>query len=31
MHTKRSIVFRDGQIISDKMNENRILRGGSAI
>lgn len=31
MHTKRSIVFRDGQIISDKMNDNRILRGGSAI
>ena len=29
MHTKRSIVFRDGQIISDKLNENRILRGGS--
>jgi putative ABC transport system ATP-binding protein len=28
MHTKRSIVFRDGQIISDKINENRILRGG---
>jgi putative ABC transport system ATP-binding protein len=28
MHTKRSIVFRDGKIISDKMNENRILRGG---
>ena len=31
MHTKRSIVFRDGQIISDKLNENRILRGGSKI
>lgn len=31
MHTKRSIVFRDGQIISDKLNDNRILRGGSAI
>lgn len=31
MHTKRSIVFRDGQIISDKMNDNRILRGGNAI
>ena len=31
MHTKRSIVFRDGQIISDKMNQNRILRGGSTI
>jgi putative ABC transport system ATP-binding protein len=29
MHTKRSIVFRDGQIISDKINENRILRGGN--
>jgi putative ABC transport system ATP-binding protein len=31
MHTKRSIVFRDGQIISDKINQNRILRGGSAV
>lgn len=31
MHTKRSIVFRDGQIISDKINENRILRGGSMV
>jgi putative ABC transport system ATP-binding protein len=31
MHTKRSIVFRDGQIISDKINENRILRGGSTV
>jgi putative ABC transport system ATP-binding protein len=31
MHTKRSIVFRDGQIISDKLNENRILRGGSMV
>jgi putative ABC transport system ATP-binding protein len=31
MHTKRSIVFRDGQIISDKVNENRILRGGSVV
>lgn len=28
MHTKRSIVFRDGEIISDKLNPNRILRGG---
>jgi putative ABC transport system ATP-binding protein len=31
MHTKRSIVFRDGRIISDKINENRILRGGSMV
>jgi putative ABC transport system ATP-binding protein len=31
MHTKRSIVFRDGKIISDKINENRILRGGSMV
>lgn len=31
MHTKRSIVFRDGQIISDKLNENRILRGGNKV
>lgn len=31
MHTKRSIVFRDGQIISDRINGNRILRGGSTI
>lgn len=31
MHTKRSIVFRDGQIISDKINQNRILRGGNAV
>jgi putative ABC transport system ATP-binding protein len=31
MHTKRSIVFRDGQIISDKINQNRILRGGSTV
>jgi putative ABC transport system ATP-binding protein len=31
MHTKRSIVFRDGQIISDKINENRILRGGDLV
>lgn len=28
MHTKRSIVFRDGQIISDNINQNRTLRGG---
>lgn len=28
MHTKRSIVFRDGMIISDKINQNRITRGG---
>jgi putative ABC transport system ATP-binding protein len=31
MHTKRSIVFRDGQIISDKINQNRTLRGGSTV
>lgn len=31
MHTKRSIVFRDGQIISDKINENRMLRGGAKV
>lgn len=31
MHTKRSIVFRDGLIISDKINDNRILRGGSIV
>lgn len=29
MHTKRSIVFRDGMMISDRINENRIIRGGS--
>lgn len=28
MHTKRSIVFRDGMMISDKLNNNRIIRGG---
>ena len=27
-HTKRAIVFRDGEIISDKQVENRIIRGG---
>lgn len=29
LHTKRSIVFRDGRIISDKVNENRIIKGGN--
>lgn len=29
LHTKRSIVFRDGMIISDKINENRIIKGGN--
>lgn len=28
-HTKRAIVFRDGEIISDKPVENRIIRGGT--
>jgi putative ABC transport system ATP-binding protein len=28
-HTKRAIVFRDGEIISDKPIENRIIRGGT--
>jgi putative ABC transport system ATP-binding protein len=27
-HTKRAVVFRDGNIISDKKVENRIIRGG---
>lgn len=27
-HTKRAIVFRDGEVISDKQVENRIVRGG---
>jgi putative ABC transport system ATP-binding protein len=27
-HTKRAVVFRDGEIISDKPVANRILRGG---
>lgn len=27
-HTKRAVVFRDGEIISDKQVENRIIRGG---
>lgn len=30
MHTKRSIVFRDGMIVADRINENRITRGGNA-
>ncbi len=30
LHTKRNIVFRDGVIISDKINENRIIKGGNA-
>lgn len=28
-HTKRAIIFRDGEIISDKPIENRIIRGGT--
>lgn len=28
-HTKRAVVFRDGEIISDKQTENRIMRGGN--
>jgi len=28
-HTKRAVVFRDGNIISDKKVENRIIRGGA--
>ena len=28
-HTKRAVVFRDGEIISDKPIENRIIRGGN--
>lgn len=27
-HTKRAVVFRDGEIISDKQVDNRIIRGG---
>lgn len=27
-HTKRAVVFRDGEIISDKQVANRIIRGG---
>lgn len=27
-HTKRAVVFRDGEIISDKPVENRVIRGG---
>lgn len=27
-HTKRAVVFRDGEILSDKAIENRIVRGG---
>ncbi len=30
LHTKRSIVFRDGILVSDKINENRIINGGNA-
>jgi putative ABC transport system ATP-binding protein len=30
-HTKRAVVFRDGEIISDKQMENRIIRGGNNI
>ena len=29
-HTKRAVVFRDGEIISDKQIENRIIRGGNS-
>jgi putative ABC transport system ATP-binding protein len=29
MHTKRSILFRDGQIVADQVNQNRTLRGGA--
>jgi len=28
LHTKRAVIFRDGEIISDKQVENRIVRGG---
>jgi putative ABC transport system ATP-binding protein len=28
-HTKRAVVFRDGDIISDKQVQNRIIRGGA--
>jgi putative ABC transport system ATP-binding protein len=27
-HTKRAVEFRDGEIISDKLMENRLVRGG---
>jgi putative ABC transport system ATP-binding protein len=27
-HTKRAVEFRDGEIISDKLMENRLIRGG---
>ena len=30
-HTKRAVVFRDGEIISDKQVENRIIRGGNNV
>ena len=30
-HTKRAVVFRDGEIISDKPIENRIIRGGNNV
>lgn len=30
-HTKRAVVFRDGQIISDKQVENRITRKGMTV
>ena len=29
-HTKRAVEFRDGEIISDKLMENRIIRGGNS-
>ncbi|MDD4504068.1 MAG: ABC transporter ATP-binding protein [Clostridiaceae bacterium] len=29
-HTKRAVVFRDGEIISDNQVENRVIRGGIA-
>lgn len=28
MHTKRAVVFKDGEIVSDKLVQNRIIRGG---
>lgn len=28
MHTKRAVVFKDGEIVSDKIVQNRIIRGG---
>ena len=30
-HTKRAVVFRDGEVISDKPMENRIIRGGNNV